>query len=118
VILDTKITIRPAGYCYTPQLSEECVVGISPISDENKHYRLGTVFLRNFYIALDYENNWMGFAQNVDMWDHTTDFDGENSGNPTKPSDSTSTVILIFIILILVVVAYWLFYWKRMQKRN
>lgn len=55
VIMDTRITIRPAGYCYSKQMSDECVIGISPIPDDKNHYRLGTVFLRNFYIALDYE---------------------------------------------------------------
>jgi len=87
---------------------DECVIGISPTPNEKNHYRLGTVFLRNFYIALDYENNQMGFAQNVDMWDHTTDFDG----NAPNPHDKNNNIVVILIIcfVVLVLLGYCIYY--------
>lgn len=37
--------------------NKECFIGIESISDNSNQYRLGTIFLRNFYTALDYEKN-------------------------------------------------------------
>lgn len=35
----------------------DCFIGIQSIPDRYNQYRLGTIFLRNFYTGLDYENN-------------------------------------------------------------
>lgn len=61
-IESTRITLKPHGYIYDMGSNDECFIGISPIDDKYNHYRLGTVFLRNFYVALDYESNYIGFA--------------------------------------------------------
>jgi len=45
------------GYLYEIAFQNECFIGVSSIPDKYNQYRLGTVFLRNFYTALDYENN-------------------------------------------------------------
>ena len=37
--------------------NKDCFIGIESIPDHNNQYRLGTVFLRNFYTALDYDQN-------------------------------------------------------------
>lgn len=41
---------------------ERCYIGITAIDDKFNQYRLGTIFLRNFYLALDYDTNLIGFA--------------------------------------------------------
>ena len=62
--MDTKITLKPHGYTY--DMGTDCFIGISPIPDKHHQYRLGTIFMKNFYVALDYETNFIGFAQNID----------------------------------------------------
>lgn len=79
--------------------SRECFIGISPIDDKYNHYRFGTIFLRNFYMALDYENNNMGFAQNVDMWDDTTSFAGKSS-NPSEKSYGMVIFVAVFLLVL------------------
>jgi len=52
----TKIRITPRGYLYRlPNQNNDCFIGLQSIPDNSKQYRLGTVFLRNFYTALDYD---------------------------------------------------------------
>jgi hypothetical protein len=97
LISRTRITLRPAGYTYSMPNSDDCFIGISPIDDKENHYRFGTIFLRNFYMALDYENHNLGFAQNVDMWDDTTEFSGK-SANPAE--NSYGTIIIVTVILL------------------
>ena len=36
---------------------EDCFIGIQSIPDSVGQYRLGTIFLRNFVTALDYDSN-------------------------------------------------------------
>jgi len=55
MLYETKITINPSGYLYSE--GRDCFIGIQGLDDKQNHYRLGTVFLRNFYLALDFENN-------------------------------------------------------------
>ena len=54
---NTKIVIQPRGYLYHLQGQSDCFIGIESIPDRTNQYRLGTVFLRNFYTALDYDQN-------------------------------------------------------------
>jgi len=96
---ETKITLKPAGYTYSMPDSNDCFIGISPTDNKDFNYRLGTIFLRNFYVALDYENNYIGFAQNIDMWDESTKFEGSSS-NPDEG-------IPLYIVLIFVALACW-----------
>ena len=57
-IQHTVIEIKPEGYVYSLSDSEkDCFIGIEQIPDRSNHYRLGTVFLRNFYVVLNYELN-------------------------------------------------------------
>ena len=97
LISKTRITLRPAGYVYSMADSNECFIGISPIDDKYNHYRFGTIFLRNFYMALDYEANNLGFAQNVDMWDDTTQFAGKSS-NPADKSYGMVIFVAVFLL--------------------
>ena len=99
LISKTRITLRPAGYLYTMPDSRDCFIGISPIDDKLNHYRFGTIFLRNFYMALDYENNNLGFAQNVDMWDDTTQFAGKAS-NPAEKSYGMVIFVAVFLLVL------------------
>ena len=48
-------------------------------------------------MCLDYENNNLGFAQNVDMWDDTTQFAGKSS-NPAEKSYGMVIFVAVFLL--------------------
>ena len=62
---NTKIVINPRGYL-SPRFGDErfCVLGLEGIPDSLDEYRLGSIFLRNFYVGLDYENNQLVLGLN------------------------------------------------------
>ena len=47
-------------------MNQDCFVGIQSIPDETNQFRLGTVFLRNFYTALDYDKNLIMIGVNAE----------------------------------------------------
>ena len=51
-IQSTRITIHPRGYLFSSD--GECHIGIESIPDSLNQFRLGTIFLRNFYTVFDY----------------------------------------------------------------
>ena len=52
----TIMVIKPRGYLYRqPLQQDDCFIGIQSIPDSANQYRLGRVFLRNFYTGLDYD---------------------------------------------------------------
>ena len=54
------IAIKPRGYLYNMIQAEDqqgCYIGIEAINDKLNEIRLGSIFLRNFYIGLDYRYN-------------------------------------------------------------
>jgi hypothetical protein len=54
----TNVAIRPRGYLYhIDGDNRKCFIGIQSIPDSANQYRLGTIFLQNFYTALDFDNN-------------------------------------------------------------
>lgn len=57
VLSGTEIVIKPEGYLYNMPNMNDCFVGVSSIPDVFNQYRLGTIFLRNFYMGLDYKND-------------------------------------------------------------
>lgn len=62
----TKILIKPRGYLYSMiGQSSDCFIGIQSIPDTENHFRLGTIFLRNFYTALDYDHNLIAIGVNA-----------------------------------------------------
>lgn len=112
-IYDTKIIIKPSGYLFSYTDSDLCFIGIGPIPDEENHYRLGTIFLRNFYLALDYENNQIGFAQNVDSWGQSVKFEG-SSPNPYGKSNGLVVFIILFLLVLTCIALF--VYWKAKKS--
>ena len=64
----TKIYIKPQGYTWMYDASYgNCQIGLEALIGEKSEYRLGTIFLRNFYTALDYENDLIILGVNTGM---------------------------------------------------
>ena len=55
---DTKISIAPESYLYEVAGEEHgCFIGISKLEDQvNDEIRLGSLFLKNFHLNLNYQN--------------------------------------------------------------
>lgn len=52
---DTKISIPPEGYLYEiPGQEHGCFIGISKLEYEEDEVRLGTLFLKHFYLNLKF----------------------------------------------------------------
>lgn len=113
----TRITIRPAGYLYSLPNARDCFIGIQGLDDKQNHYRLGTVFLRNFYMALDFENNQLGFAQNVDSWADTTEFVGK-APNPYDRSYGLVIFVIAFLSVLTVIALFIYFRSKKLEEER
>ena len=79
---NTTITIPPAGYLTSDTGQNiDCLIGISEIPDQSNQYRLGTIFLRNFYTAFDYDKDliMLGVHKNIPLNDRPSMERGFNS---------------------------------------
>jgi len=61
----TLIRIKPEGYLYSYNNQNDCFIGIQSIPDDSNQYRLGTIFLRNFYVGFDYKKNKIAIGLNA-----------------------------------------------------
>jgi lipopolysaccharide assembly outer membrane protein LptD (OstA) len=57
MLQSTQITIKPKGYLYSLPNQDDCFIGVQSIPDKFNQFRLGTIFLRNFYTGLDFDKN-------------------------------------------------------------
>ena len=77
-----------------------CILGIEGISDSLNEYRLGSVFLRNFYVGLDYEDNQLVLGLNKGNLDATMTY-------PPVPDDNnrkkTIGIVGLFVLAYLVI---------------
>lgn len=131
-IQDSKITILPSGILDdVPEVIDEttgeiitprhCLIGIESIPDSENHYRLGIQFLKNFYTALDYQNNVIMIALN----DH-----GKNSGadavvDPTgkQPPQATAAnnyepLVALIVFAIVLTLSSMAFHKHRAMKKQ
>lgn len=113
MIGDTLITIKPKGYLYKMDLvKEECFIGVQSIPDNFNQYRLGTIFLRNFYTGLDYENNLIILGVNKGTTSAYLTGEAPDPNRPRKTMGATIWVILFIITMIAISIALFV----RQQK--
>ena len=67
-------------------------------------------------MALDYENNNLGFAQNVDMYDDTTQFAGKSS-NPAEKSYGMVIIVACFLLGLTTIAVCIYFKTKKTDQR-
>lgn len=66
-IENTTIVINPRGYTYRSDENQRfCQIGIQPLLGDRNEYRLGTIFLQNFYTSLDYDKDLIAIGLNQD----------------------------------------------------
>lgn len=117
------MTINPPGYLYDLDgRSDECFIGISEIPESANQYRLGTIFLRNFYTALDFDENLIavGINKNIPEKDRPT-MEGISLAGRKPAKDHSGLVIWIFVILTIlfgVAIVFYVRANKEMEARK
>ena len=99
-IQGTEITIKPKGYLYSLGAQNDCFIGLSSIPDKYNQYRLGTIFLRNFYTGLDFENNMLLIGINKGS---TAAESHGKSENPFKPREGNGAVLFVITFIIVMI---------------
>lgn len=108
------MVIKPRGYLYSFQDQNSCQVGIQGIPDYLNEYRLGSIFLRNFYVGLDYEFDELVIGLNKNNQDAQIHGKSKNPFDE-EPSDSKAWLAIIILLLVLGVVGA--LCWLRAKKK-
>jgi hypothetical protein len=117
MIQDTLITIKPKGYLYKmDKVKEECFIGVQSIPDNFNQYRLGTIFLRNFYTGLDYENNLVLIGVNEGSTTAMMTGEAPDPNRKRKTAGATVWVVLFIISMIAISIALFVRQQKVQQK--
>ena len=81
----------------------ECRVGIESIPNSANHYRLGIIFLKHFYTALDYENNLVAMGLNSAAMEKEITIIRDPEGklqNYVGPQDDYHTLVTLLVFLL------------------
>lgn len=94
-------------------VKEECFIGVQSIPDKYNQYRLGTIFLRNFYAGLDYENDLILIGVNQGTTSAYMTGEAPDPNTPKKKLGATIWVILFIISMIAISIALFV---RQQQK--
>lgn len=81
---------------------DDCFLGIESIPDSANQYRLGTVFLRNFYTALNFDQNLIMIGVNKGSSNLAKATIIGEAYNPFAEADKSGAGLAIVLILLLV----------------
>ena len=94
-----------------------CFIGIQKIPNSANQYRLGTIFLRNFYTALDYDNNLILMGINKGSSERAKAYIDGKISNPYRSGGMTIGVVIV-ILLIAFAVAIIFYFKQHRQLKN
>ena len=101
----TTISIAPRGLTLKSDPNsedEKCRIALEKLVGVSNEYRLGNVFLRNFYTALDFDNDLIIIGVNKGMNSVAMASIEGRVYNPFKPRYTVFKVVLIFFFLAIV----------------
>jgi len=81
--------------------TSDCFIGLESIPDDENQYRLGRVFLRNFYTGLDYDQNLIMIGPNAYSSKDAKAYINGKVKNPNKKKHH-STVKWGWLVVILI----------------
>jgi hypothetical protein len=106
----TQVIIKPQGYLYSYLNQKDCFIGIQSIPDKYNQYRLGTIFLRNFYTGFDYYNDQIVIGLNKGT------VHAEIHGSSPNPfvvqKEKTGVIVFVMIFLAIMVTIALYFFWR------
>jgi len=116
---ETQIVIHPKGYL-SPMFGDEsfCVLGIEGISDSFNEYRLGSIFLRNFYVGLDYESNQLVLGLNKGNLYASMSYPEVNDNSRGKTVGVVGLFVLAYLCIMLVLALVCYLRSKRMKGKE
>lgn len=106
----TLVRIEPEGYLYSYNNQEDCFIGVASIDDKFNQYRLGSIFLRNFYVGLDYSQNLIVVGLNKGTT-HASIIGSSANPYMKHEKDKGSVVFVIMFLGFMFGVAL-IFYWR------
>ena len=110
----THVTIEPKGYIYELAGQTDCFIGVESISDRANHYRLGTIFLRNFYTGLDFDKNLIVIGVNQGTT-HATIF-GKSVNPYAKETNVAAIVVVVVFMITLFSIAFYCYYKAKKEE--
>ena len=119
----TTISIAPRGYTLRSSANDEderCRIALERLAGNANEYRLGNVFLRNFYTALDYDNDLIIIGINKGMASVAMASIEGRVYNPFKPRYTAFKVVLIFFYLSIIAggIAYYIHRRKELEQET
>jgi len=115
----TLITINPKGYLFSYGNQNDCFIGIQSVRNAAQ-YRLGTIFLRNFYVGFDYENSKMAIGLNKGTSNAairgSSPLNIENEASKEEQAKKNNRAIVFVILFLVLMVGVALFFFFRARK--
>lgn len=116
----TMIVIKPKGYLYSLQGQSDCFIGLQGIDDSFRQFRLGTIFLRNFYTGLDFDQNLIILGVNAQTaGDSEVSIYGKAKNPYTKRETNPAGAIMAFLVLAMMFAAaigFAIYHHKKMKN--
>jgi hypothetical protein len=84
---------------------DDCFIGVSSIPDKYNQYRLGTIFLRNFYTGLNFDKNMLLIGLNQGTTSAELHGKAENPFRPTSTSGAVIFVVIFLVVMFLIALA-------------
>lgn len=117
MLQNTKIVIKPKGYMYKLWgMENDCFLGIESIPDSANQYRLGTIFLRNFYTALNFDQNLIMIGVNKGSSDLAKATIIGEAYNPFAEADKSGAGLGFVIILLLLMFSTAILFFLKANK--
>ena len=104
--------LKPKAYLFSFPGQNDCFLGFE--KSEKEYFQLGAMFLRNFYIGLDYKENSVQIGPTRQDINHAY-----IDGYAHNPNDKTSLLAIIFVVCfssILVGLIIW--FYMRAKKSD
>lgn len=122
---NTTIVIQPQGYTYQLDPSQDyCQIGFHALLGDTNEYRLGNLFLRNFYTVLDYDHDMIAIGVNAGSGFMASATIQGHIDNPYWHKIVQRNPLLVgfvfigFIVLVLVMVVYYIYEKKKLNVRR
>lgn len=92
-----------------------CQIGLQPTPGGSNAYRLGTIFLRNFYTALDFDKDLIVIGVNRGSAQLAKATLKGHKANPylKKPKSNVAVIFVVVIFIVLAVVTLAFFVLRR-----
>jgi hypothetical protein len=111
----TKVSIKPQGYLYSYLNQKDCFIGIQSIPDSFNQYRLGTIFLRNFYVGFDYYKDEIVIGLNKGIVHASIEGKSED---PVIKREKTGAIVFIMCFFTVTTIVALCFFHKAMDREK